>query len=57
MDVPALSSDGVELCGQHTRLITHRDGPDLNSKPHLKPSTGLDRAEELVRECSGGEEG
>lgn len=50
-------SDDVELCGQHIRLIRHRDGPDVNSKPHLKPSTGLGCAEELVRECRGGEEG
>lgn len=57
MDVPDLFSDDVELCGEHIRLISHRDGPDLNSKPHLKASTGLDCAEELVRECRGGEEG
>lgn len=57
MDVPDLFSDDVELRGQHIKLISHRDGPELNSKPHLKPSTGLGCAEELVRERSGGEEG
>lgn len=53
MDAPVLFSDDAELCGQQIRLIRRKDGPDLNSKPHLKP--GLDCAEELGRE--GGEAG
>lgn len=57
MDIPNLFSADVGLCGQHIRLISHRDGPGLNSKPHLKPSTGLGPAGELVREGRGGEEG
>lgn len=41
MDIPDLFSDDVELCGQHIRLVSHRDGPDLNSNPHLNPALTL----------------